>query len=83
VPFHEAQTRGEAPSPGICAKSAQIPTSPRERGEVKPPRPSLMLAPPMGAALVAALRAAAPAVRAGTRPAPTQCTSFNFDDAHD
>ncbi len=26
VPFLEAQTRGEAPSPGICAKSAQIPT---------------------------------------------------------
>jgi hypothetical protein len=33
--FPHAQTRGEAPSPGICAKSAQIPTSPRKRGEVK------------------------------------------------
>jgi len=31
VPLREAQTRGEAPSPGICAKSAQIPTSPRKR----------------------------------------------------
>jgi len=37
VPFHEAQTRGDAPSPGICAKSAQIPTSPRKRGEVRLP----------------------------------------------
>jgi hypothetical protein len=37
VPCHEAQTRGEAPSPGICAKSAQIPTSPRKRGEVRLP----------------------------------------------
>jgi TatD DNase family protein len=27
-----AQTRGAAPSPGICATSAQIPTSPRKRG---------------------------------------------------
>src|SRR5260370_1441672 len=35
-PLHEAQTRGEAPSPGICAKSAQIPASPRKRGEVTP-----------------------------------------------
>src|SRR5260221_7157907 len=33
--FPHVQTRGEAPSPGICAKSAQIPTSPRKRGEVK------------------------------------------------
>ena len=31
----QAQTRGDAPSPGICAKSAQIPTSPRKRGEVR------------------------------------------------
>src|SRR5262249_12014090 len=30
-----AQTRGDAPSPGICAKSGQIPTSLRVRGEVK------------------------------------------------
>jgi hypothetical protein len=29
----EAQTRGYAPSPGICAKSAQIPTSFRKRRE--------------------------------------------------
>src|SRR5262249_2479691 len=33
--FPQAQTRGEAPSPGICAKSAQIPTSPRKPGEVR------------------------------------------------
>jgi hypothetical protein len=33
----KAQTRGKAPSPGICAKSAQIPTSPRLRGEVRLP----------------------------------------------
>src|SRR5215831_1554492 len=33
--FPQAQTRGDAPSPGICAKSAQIPTSPRKRGEVQ------------------------------------------------
>src|SRR5215831_5703952 len=44
--FPQAQTRGDAPSPGICAKSAQIPTSPKpvedgrkrpddKRGEVK------------------------------------------------
>jgi hypothetical protein len=36
-PFYEAQTRGEAPSPGICAKSAQIPTPPRKRREVSGP----------------------------------------------
>jgi len=39
VPFHDAQTRGEAPSPGICAKSAQIPTlSPPQagRGNARP-----------------------------------------------
>ena len=30
----EAQTRGEAPSPGMSAKDALIPTSPRKRGEV-------------------------------------------------
>src|ERR1700730_11196407 len=44
--FPHAQIRGEAPSPGICATSAQIPTSPQAgRGE---------------AALVAALSAAPP-----------------------
>ena len=32
--FPQLQTRGEAHSPGICATSAQIPTSPRKRGEV-------------------------------------------------
>src|SRR5215467_4126556 len=31
----QAQTRGEAPSPRIRATSAQIPTSPRKRGEVR------------------------------------------------
>src|SRR5262245_49794780 len=31
----QAQTHGKAPSPGICATSAQIPTSPCKRGEVK------------------------------------------------
>jgi tetratricopeptide (TPR) repeat protein len=44
---------------------------------------ALTRSPRQAGSLVAALRAAAPAVRAGTRPAPTQCTSFNFDDAHD
>src|SRR5262245_46842198 len=33
--YPHAQTRGDAPSPGIFAKSTQIPTSPRTRGEVK------------------------------------------------
>src|SRR5713101_2220999 len=33
--FPHAQTRGEAPSPGMSAKDALIPTSPRKRGEVK------------------------------------------------
>ena len=33
MPFHKAQTRGEAPSPGMSAKVALIPTSPRKRGE--------------------------------------------------
>jgi hypothetical protein len=37
--FHKrklaAQACGEAPSPGICATSAQIPTSPRKRGEAR------------------------------------------------
>src|SRR5215813_15087536 len=33
--FPQAQTRGDAPSPGISAKDALIPTSPRKRGEVK------------------------------------------------
>ena len=33
--FPQAQTRGEAPSPGMSAKDALIPTSPRKRGEVK------------------------------------------------
>ena len=33
--FPQAQTRGDAPSPGMCAKKAVIPTSPRKRGEVK------------------------------------------------
>jgi hypothetical protein len=31
----QAQTRGDAPSPGMSAKDALIPTSPRKRGEVK------------------------------------------------
>src|SRR5579871_2411251 len=31
----QAQTRGDVPSTGICATSAQIPTSPRKRGEVR------------------------------------------------
>ena len=30
----QAQTRGETPSPGMSAKDALIPTSPRKRGEV-------------------------------------------------
>jgi len=33
--FPRAQTRGEAPSPGMSAKDALIPTSPRLRGEVE------------------------------------------------
>src|SRR5215831_17827610 len=31
----QAQTRGQVPSPGMSAKDALIPTSPRKRGEVK------------------------------------------------
>ena len=34
--FPQFRTRGEAPSPGMSAKDALIPTSPRKRGEVKP-----------------------------------------------
>src|SRR5262249_56069559 len=33
--FPQLQARGGAPSPGICTTSAQIPTSPRKRGEVE------------------------------------------------
>src|SRR5712671_653830 len=35
--FSRSPDSRRGPSPGICAKSAQIPTSPRERGEVRLP----------------------------------------------
>src|SRR5262245_38937071 len=34
----QAQTRGDAPSPGMSAKDALLPTSPRERGGVQAAR---------------------------------------------